>query len=127
MTYVYLDSCSKPSKISYIIKPCIFTIAHMIPFSSLYKDALEHTSTYNSRLVFERKQRSPFLDSQTGVAQVSCHLWKSKLVRRAPAYPYQLYSYPARRWKKTPKKAATPTPTEPENQNESSDETPGQW
>ena len=84
-----------------------------LPQSSRYKDALEHTSTYNSRLVFERKQRSPFLDSQTGVAPVSCHLWKSKLVRRAPAYPYQLYSYPARRWKNRPKKVPTPAPSEP--------------
>ncbi|XP_028398765.1 zinc finger protein ubi-d4 A-like isoform X2 [Dendronephthya gigantea] len=71
--------------------------------SSRYKDALEQTSAYNMRLGFERKQRSPFLDAQTGVAQVNCHLWKSKLSRRAPAYPYQICSYPGRRWKRKPR------------------------
>lgn len=81
--------------------------------SAWYKDALEHTSAYNARLGFERKQRSPFLDSQTGVAQVNCYLWKSKLARRPPAYPYQIYSYPARRWKKKPQKASSGQRIEP--------------
>ncbi|CAB3980560.1 zinc finger ubi-d4 isoform X3 [Paramuricea clavata] len=81
--------------------------------SSRYKDALEQTSAYNARLGFERKQRSPFLDSQTGVAQVSCHLWKSKLSRRAPAYPYQICSYPGRRWKRKPRERVVEQESEP--------------
>ena len=82
-------------------------------FSSRYKDALEQTSAYNARLGFERKQRSPFLDSQTGVAQVNCHLWKSKLSRRVPAYPYQIYSYPGRRWKRKPREQPVEDESEP--------------
>lgn len=85
----------------------------MLGFSSRYKDALEQTSAYNARLGFERKQRSPFLDSQTGVAQVRCHLWKSKLSRRAPAYPYQICSYPGRRWKRKPRERVVEQESEP--------------
>uniref|UniRef100_A0A3P9MI32 PHD-type domain-containing protein n=1 Tax=Oryzias latipes TaxID=8090 RepID=A0A3P9MI32_ORYLA len=42
----------------------------------------------------------PFLDSQTGVAQSNCYIWMEKRHRSAGLAPGQLYSYPARRWRK---------------------------
>lgn len=35
----------------------------------VYKETVENSSSYNERLVKERKTRLPFLDAQTGVAQ----------------------------------------------------------
>jgi len=40
-----------------------------------YREALENVASYNSRLCTERRQRLPFLDSQTGVAQNHTNLW----------------------------------------------------
>eukprot|EP00064_Thunnus_orientalis_P001920 superscaffoldBa00000131_g1924 len=47
-----------------------------------YKDAIEQCRSYNARLCAERSVRLPFLDSQTGVAAG------------------QMYTYPARCWRK---------------------------
>ncbi|XP_016328241.1 zinc finger protein ubi-d4-like [Sinocyclocheilus anshuiensis] len=52
----------------------------------------------------------PFLDSQTGVAQSNCYIWMEKRHRSAGTTPGQLYTYPARRWRK--KRRAHP-PEEP--------------
>ena len=41
----------------------------------LYREALENVASYNSRLCTERRQRLPFIDSQTGVAQKHTNLW----------------------------------------------------
>ncbi|GIX98032.1 zinc finger protein ubi-d4 [Caerostris darwini] len=67
---------------------------------SFYKDAMEHAASYNTRLCLERKMRLPFLDQQTGVAQSDCALWMHKWQRMPGKTEGQLYSYPARRWKK---------------------------
>jgi len=40
-----------------------------------YREALENATSYNSRLCTERRQRLPFIDSQTGVAQNHTNLW----------------------------------------------------
>ncbi|CAH1791033.1 unnamed protein product [Owenia fusiformis] len=65
-----------------------------------YLNAIERTNSYNARLQQERKMRMPFLDSQTGVAQNSTNL-RMQYHQRAPGTrPGQLYSYPAKRWKK---------------------------
>ena len=40
-----------------------------------YREALENVASYNSRLCTERRQRLPFIDSQTGVAQNHTNLW----------------------------------------------------
>jgi len=40
-----------------------------------YREALENVASYNSRLCTERRQRLPFLDSQTGVAQNHTNLF----------------------------------------------------
>ncbi|NXK15508.1 REQU protein, partial [Herpetotheres cachinnans] len=93
-----------------------------------YRDAMEQCHNYNARLCAERSVRLPFLDSQTGVAQSNCYIWMEKR-HRGPGMPGkrragvkgsarvvasdnfgvfliaglaagQLYSYPARRWRK---------------------------
>lgn len=94
-----------------------------------YRDAMEQCHNYNARLCAERSVRLPFLDSQTGVAQSNCYIWMEKrhrgpgttgkcwvgfkgsvrviasdnlfgffLIKGLAAG--QLYSYPARRWRK---------------------------
>ncbi|XP_038642038.1 zinc finger protein neuro-d4 isoform X2 [Scyliorhinus canicula] len=44
--------------------------------------------------------RLPFLDSQTGVAQNNCYIWMEKTHRGPGLAPGQLYTYPARCWRK---------------------------
>uniref|UniRef100_A0A8C5BCM1 PHD-type domain-containing protein n=2 Tax=Gadus morhua TaxID=8049 RepID=A0A8C5BCM1_GADMO len=65
-----------------------------------YKDAMEQCHSYNARLCAERSILMPFLDSQTGVAQSNCYIWMEKRHRSAGLAPGQLYTYPARRWRK---------------------------
>lgn len=43
-----------------------------------YKEFIESSSSFNKKLVRERRFRLPFLDSQTGVAQNDCALWMSE-------------------------------------------------
>uniref|UniRef100_A0A8C7A389 DPF1-3 N-terminal domain-containing protein n=1 Tax=Nothoprocta perdicaria TaxID=30464 RepID=A0A8C7A389_NOTPE len=65
-----------------------------------YRAALEHCRSYNARLCAERSLRLPFLDAQTGVAQGNCYIWMEKTHRGPGLSPGQLYSYPARCWRK---------------------------
>ncbi|XP_053908865.1 zinc finger protein neuro-d4 isoform X2 [Cuculus canorus] len=65
-----------------------------------YREALEHCRSYNARLCAERSLRLPFLDAQTGVAQNNCYIWMESAHRRPGLAPGQLYSYPARCWRK---------------------------
>ena len=41
-----------------------------------YLEALEHTANFNMRMSIERKQRLPFIDSHTGVAQSHTDLFQ---------------------------------------------------
>ncbi|XP_059808473.1 zinc finger protein DPF3-like isoform X1 [Hypanus sabinus] len=66
----------------------------------IYKEAIEHCRNYNARLCAERSVRLPFLDSQTGVAQNNCYIWMEKRHRGSGLAPGQLYTYPARCWRK---------------------------
>lgn len=77
-----------------------FFALNSILSDSFYKDAMEHAASYNTRLCLERKMRLPFLDQQTGVAQSDCALWMHKWQRMPGKNDGQLYTYPARRWKK---------------------------
>ncbi|XP_064143877.1 zinc finger protein ubi-d4 isoform X2 [Loxodonta africana] len=61
---------------------------------------MEQCHNYNARLCAERSVRLPFLDSQTGVAQSNCYIWMEKRHRGPGLASGQLYSYPARRWRK---------------------------
>ncbi|KAK7484664.1 hypothetical protein BaRGS_00024072 [Batillaria attramentaria] len=65
-----------------------------------YKDALEQTANFNMRVSIERKQRLPFIDSHTGVAQNHSELFQPYRYRNPGNSFGQLYSYPAKRWKK---------------------------
>ncbi|XP_051952117.1 zinc finger protein DPF3 isoform X4 [Xyrauchen texanus] len=65
-----------------------------------YKEAIEHCRSYNARLCAERSVRMPFLDSQTGVAQNNCYIWMEKRHRRPGLAAGQMYTYPARCWRK---------------------------
>uniref|UniRef100_A0A3B4W8Y0 Double PHD fingers 3 n=1 Tax=Seriola lalandi dorsalis TaxID=1841481 RepID=A0A3B4W8Y0_SERLL len=65
-----------------------------------YKEAIEHCRSYNARLCAERSVRMPFLDSQTGVAQNNCYIWMEKRHRQPGQAAGQMYTYPARCWRK---------------------------
>uniref|UniRef100_UPI00358EC808 zinc finger protein ubi-d4 n=1 Tax=Myxine glutinosa TaxID=7769 RepID=UPI00358EC808 len=75
-----------------------------------YREAIEHCHNYNARLCAERSVRLPFLDSQTGVAQNNCYIWMEKRHRGPGVAPGQLYTYPARRWRK---RRRLPPPEDP--------------
>lgn len=70
-----------------------------------YKDILKDTRTFNRFLSLERKQRLPFIDPQTGIAQNDCNLWHSQhdrqYVHQADGSSAKLYCYPAQRWHKS--------------------------
>lgn len=74
---------------------------------SSYKDIIESSSSFNQKLVQERKFRLPFLDSQTGVAQSDCRLWmtendrlpqKDSTAGTPRTNSGKIYTYPAKRW-----------------------------
>lgn len=73
-----------------------------------YLKIIQDAKSYNNHLFVERKLRLPFIDTQTGVAQVDCSLWRSKEerdnnnndCRRYGSINGALYSYPAVRWQK---------------------------
>ncbi|XP_051954142.1 zinc finger protein DPF3-like isoform X2 [Xyrauchen texanus] len=65
-----------------------------------YKEAIEHCRSYNARLCADRSVRMPFLDSQTGVAQNNCYIWMEKRHRGPGLAAGQMYTYPARCWRK---------------------------
>ncbi|KAH7940694.1 hypothetical protein HPB49_003559 [Dermacentor silvarum] len=75
-------------------------LGHSFLSEPAYKDATESSSVCNTRLVVERRLRLPFLDAQTGVAQSDCALWMARWQRMPGHAEGQLYSYPARRWRK---------------------------
>ncbi|XP_008554532.1 zinc finger protein DPF3 isoform X3 [Microplitis demolitor] len=65
-----------------------------------YREAIENSSTYNSRLCRERRLRMPFLDSQTGVAQNHSALFMCSRERMPGLLHGQIYTYPSKRWRK---------------------------
>ncbi|XP_061099881.1 zinc finger protein DPF3-like isoform X3 [Conger conger] len=65
-----------------------------------YREAIEHCRSYNARLCAERSIRLPFLDSQTGVAQNNCYIWMEQRHRGPGVGAGQMYTYPARCWRK---------------------------
>lgn len=40
-----------------------------LPHSTFYKEAVENAATYNGALMRDRRERLPYIDSQTGIAQ----------------------------------------------------------
>ncbi|EMP39562.1 Zinc finger protein DPF3 [Chelonia mydas] len=97
------ESSSAEFSFCYLLSPSIGPDSSL-PCTRLgdqfYKEAIEHCRSYNSRLCAERSVRLPFLDSQTGVAQNNCYIWMEKRHRGPGLAPGQLYTYPARCWRK---------------------------
>ncbi|XP_072948179.1 zinc finger protein ubi-d4 A isoform X2 [Epargyreus clarus] len=67
---------------------------------SSYKELIENSSTFNSRLCAERRMRIPFIDTQTGVAQSHSNLFMTRKQRMPGAREGQVYTYPSQRWRK---------------------------
>ncbi|XP_065203330.1 zinc finger protein ubi-d4-like isoform X1 [Planococcus citri] len=65
-----------------------------------YREMIENSATYNTRLCIERKLRMPFLDAQTGVAQNHSNLFMNDRQRMPGLQDGQVFSYPAKRWRK---------------------------
>ncbi|XP_033210449.1 zinc finger protein DPF3 isoform X2 [Belonocnema kinseyi] len=65
-----------------------------------YREAIENSSNYNTRLCRERRLRMPFLDSQTGVAQNHSALFMNSRERIPGLLHGQIYTYPSKRWRK---------------------------
>ena len=63
-----------------------------------YREMIESTASFNSRIMSERKMRLPFYDSQTGIAQSSSNLWMLKRYRMPGLQHGQIYSYPRKRF-----------------------------
>lgn len=68
---------------------------------STYRETIEFSANFNTRLCIERRLRLPFLDPQTGVAQNHCSLFMDRRQRMPGFREGQIYSYPAARWRKT--------------------------
>lgn len=68
---------------------------------SAYKEVLENSENFNTRLCIERRLRMPFLDPQTGVAQNHCALFHKQRQRMPGHRDGQLYTYPSARWRKS--------------------------
>ncbi|XP_070578974.1 zinc finger protein ubi-d4-like [Ptychodera flava] len=83
-----------------------------------YKEALDNTSHFNTRLTIERKLRLPFLDTHTGIAQNNCYIWMQKRHRGPGLLAGQLYTYPARRWRKKRRPPPEPSMSPPKQLEE---------
>ncbi|XP_059617807.1 zinc finger protein ubi-d4 [Phlebotomus argentipes] len=68
---------------------------------STYRETIEYSANFNTRLCIERRLRLPFLDPQTGVAQNHCSLYMSRRQRMPGFREGQIYTYPATRWRKS--------------------------
>lgn len=67
---------------------------------SAYKEVLENSENFNTRLCIERRLRMPFIDPQTGVAQNHCALFMKRQQRMPGFRDGQIYTYPSTRWRK---------------------------
>ncbi|XP_035717339.1 zinc finger protein DPF3-like isoform X2 [Vespa mandarinia] len=103
------EACSKMTAVA--ISPASHGIIQVVNESNLlkiesflndtaYREAIENSSNYNSRLCRERRLRMPFLDSQTGVAQNHSTLFMSSRERLPGLLHGQIYTYPSKRWRK---------------------------
>lgn len=68
---------------------------------SAYRELLESSENYNTRLCIERRLRMPFLDQQTGVAQTHCALFMKRRNRMPGIREGQIYTYPSAKWRKS--------------------------
>lgn len=66
-----------------------------------YRETIEFSANFNTRLCIERRLRLPFLDPQTGIAQNHSNLFMDKRQRMPGFRQGQIYTYPAARWRKS--------------------------
>ena len=69
--------------------------------NSTYRETIEISANFNTRLCIERRLRLPFLDPQTKIAQNHSNLFMNKRQRMPGFHQGQIYTYPAARWRKT--------------------------
>lgn len=77
---------------------------------STYRETIEYSANFNSRLCLERRLRVPFFDPQTGVAQNHCSLFMDRRMRMPGFREGQIYTYPAARWRKSRRQYLTKRP-----------------
>lgn len=66
-----------------------------------YRETIEFSANFNTRLCLERRLRLPFFDPQTRVAQSHSHLFMDKGQRMPGFRQGQIYTYPSTRWRKS--------------------------
>ncbi|XP_036318386.1 zinc finger protein DPF3 [Rhagoletis pomonella] len=66
-----------------------------------YRETIEFSANFNTRLCLERRLRLPFFDPQTRVAQNHSHLFMDKRQRMPGFRQGQIYTYPSTRWRKS--------------------------
>lgn len=87
--------------------PNISKIEKLLNDSS-YRESIEISANFNTRLCLERKLRMPFLDPQTGVAQNHSNLFMKKSQRMPGLREGQIYTYPmTNRWRKSKRQYLT--------------------
>lgn len=94
-----MDGTSAPAAAKFV-RPDILSGIQSFVSGSSYRDVIESSAQYNTGIVSERRARQPYLDTLTGVAQSDCFLWMQRTDRMPGQSHGQLYSYPAKRWKK---------------------------
>uniref|UniRef100_A0A0K8STS5 Zinc finger protein DPF3 n=1 Tax=Lygus hesperus TaxID=30085 RepID=A0A0K8STS5_LYGHE len=83
-----------------VVNPTLLAKIESYMGDASYREAIENSANYNTRLCIERRLRMPFLDSQTGVAQNHSNLFMNSR-ERIPGLLYgQVYTYPSKRWRK---------------------------
>lgn len=83
-----------------VVNPAVLVKIESFFSDPAYREAIENSANYNTRLCIERRLRMPFLDSQTGVAQNHSNLFMSPRQRIPGLVEGQIYTYPSKRWRK---------------------------
>ncbi|XP_045464684.1 zinc finger protein ubi-d4 B isoform X1 [Harmonia axyridis] len=100
MAVAVLDSNNVDIKMDNIINKSNLEKIESFLNDPQYKEVLESSANYNTRLCIERRLRLPFIDTQTGVAQNHSSLFMHPRQRIPGLLPGQIYSYPRPRWRK---------------------------
>jgi len=93
-------SLSSKMAVEFVINRPVVEKLQSALHDSAYRDAVENSASFNTRMSLEKRMRLPFLDAQTGVAQNHCHLWMQPRHRMPGLTTDQVYTYPAKVWRK---------------------------
>ncbi|KAL3284090.1 hypothetical protein HHI36_018258 [Cryptolaemus montrouzieri] len=100
MAVAVVDAVCAPAQMENLINKSNLEKIESFLNDSQYKEALESSANYNTRLCIERRLRLPFIDTQTGVAQNHSSLFMHPRQRIPGLLPGQIYTYPRPRWRK---------------------------